>query len=98
MIEWLKNIIVHEDMTVASLTFFAVVVALVKNWMVAHHRMRPTFWFMIAYGIVYTCLNTYLAFRADGQEAVIFLNIPSLWIILMGIKGLNGLRNVDVYE
>ena len=98
MIEWLKNVIAHEDMTVATLTLFAVVVALIKNWMVAHQRLKPTYWFMIAYGIVYTTLNTYLAFRTEGQEAVIFLNIPSVWVILMGIKGLKGLRNVDVYE
>lgn len=96
--EWLKEVVLNEDMAVATLTFFAVVVALIKNWMVAHQRLCPTYWFMIAYGIAYTSLNTYLAFRTEGQEAVIFLNIPSLWVILMGIKGLKGLKNVDVYE
>jgi len=98
MFELIKEFIAREDMTVVVLTFFAVVIAVVKNWMVAHQRLRPTYWFMIAYGNAYTSLNTYLAFRVEGQEAIIFLNIPSVWVILMGFKGLRGLKNIDVYE
>ncbi len=92
LICWFKDVMSGTDIIAVVFTLFVVVLASVKNWMVAEASLKPAYVMMIALGIAQGCLNTYLGIINDGQAVLLLLNIPAIWVALMGIKGLRKLK------
>jgi hypothetical protein len=91
LIEIIKNV----DIIAAIFTILVVITASTKNWLVAVIKLKPAYMLMIILGVFQSALNTYLAMSIKGQEALILLNIPAVWVSLMGIKGLRNLKRQD---
>lgn len=87
--------IMRADKMSALITITTVGIASAKNWYVAHQNLRATYSLMILLGSSYLCLNTNIALSGTGHEIVMLMNIPSLWTIVMGIKGLRSLRKAQ---
>lgn len=92
LICWIRDIIAKSDMIAVVFTLFVVVLASVKNWLVAEANLKSAYVMMIGLGIAQGCLNTYLGIINEGQGVLILLNIPAVWVTLMGIKGLRKLK------
>lgn len=90
--EWLVRIIENTDIAVAILTIYTVIVGLIKNYLVAIQKLKPTYILMIFLGFGYIGLNSYIALNNPGEEIVLLMSIPGVWLIVMGIKGLKHLK------
>ena len=63
-----------------------------KYWLVAKGSLRPVYWLMILSGIAGTVANITLASNDPKQVVVLLINLTTLFMIVMGIKGLFRLR------
>ncbi len=92
MIKWLSELVSSADILAVIFTLTTVIVGSVKNWFVAENNLKISYYLMMSLGVSYIFFYTYLSTRGNGQEIVIFMNIPSVWLFLMGIKGLRRLK------
>ena len=92
MIKWLSEIVQNADILVVIFTLITVIIGSVKNWFVAENNLKISYYLMMSLGVSYVFFYTYMSSRGNGQEIVVLMNVPSVWIFLMGIKGLRRLK------
>ena len=93
MFDKIAELIQSADLIAVVFALIVVVLASVKNYMVAEVRLKTSYYLMIALGVAQSALNTYLAAVNTGQEILFLMNVPAVWVILMGHRGLRKLKD-----
>jgi hypothetical protein len=70
------------------MTIIAVSINFIGLYKTAKGSLRPAYWLMIFGGIAFFTLNTVVTFKSPENIGLIFVNLLSIWTVIMGIKGL----------